>query len=461
MSDLSEKQPRDRTGQAETGDTGRDNPRPKNRFRKQNGKKHKKHRVEKPDAEAVREGGAPLRQNKPQKPKSEPDQQHGQDKRPKQQSWEKGKDREKDRRRERKRQDAPTSPDRESPRFAKDDLLPPEPPAEVDEFSLFRDREEEELIEAMPPDPTLDYVFGEPPAPEPEPEDGVEIVGVHFPQGAKVYYFDPVGRKIERGTKVIVETARGLELGEVAIGNRKVPPSDHTASLKPVIRIATPEDIAHVAGNASREAETMKICAAKVEARKLDMKLVGAQYTFDNSKLIVYFTAAQRVDFRELVRDLAQTFRTRIEMSQIGVRDEAKMLGGIGVCGRRLCCSVFLPNYAQVAIKMAKDQGLSLNSAKISGNCGRLLCCLRFEHPTYEKELAKLPTVDSLVETPDGRGKVTDVKPLCGTVKVKLDSAPDAVPGVYSAASITVIKRAAEKPDSRLDREDGGNNGSN
>ncbi len=460
MSDLNEKQPRDRTGQPETGEPARDNQRSKNRFRKQNGKKHKKHRVEKPDAEAAREGGAPLRQNKPPKPKSEPDQQHGQDKRPKQQPGEKGKEREKDKRRDRKRQDAPVTRDTETPSFAKDDLFLSEPGAADGEFSLFRDREEE-LIEAMPPDPTLDYVFGDPPAPEPEPEDGVEIVGVHFPQGAKVYYFDPVGRKIERGTKVIVETARGLELGEVAIGNRKVPPSDHTASLKPVIRIATPEDIAHVAENASREPETLRICAAKVEARKLDMKLVGAQYTFDNSKLIVYFTAAQRVDFRDLVRDLAQTFRTRIEMRQIGVRDEAKMLGGIGVCGRRLCCSVFLPNYAQVAIKMAKDQGLSLNSAKISGNCGRLLCCLRFEHPTYEKELAQLPTVDSLVETPDGRGRVTEVKPLSGTVKVKLDSAPDAVPGVYSAGSITVIKRAAEKPDSRGDREEGGNNAGN
>ena len=442
---------RDRRQPAPEGESPKENTN-RGKFRKQNNrKKHKKIRTQKPEAAELRQENKSEQQRPPRppkKPKPEQDRQSQE-----QRSRQPVSDREKEKRKpERQPRPAPASTEPAEP------ALSLELGDEDNDFLLSKEKEEA-LIAAMPPDPTLDAVFGDPPLPEPEPEDGVEIVGVHFPQGAKVYYFDPAGRKIAKGTKVVVETSRGFEIGEVAFGNRLVPTASVTGPLKPVVRIATAEDLAHAAENLAREPETMKICEAKVAAHKLDMKLVGAQYTFDNSKLIVYFTAAQRVDFRELVRDLAQTFRTRIEMRQIGVRDEAKMVGGIGVCGRRLCCSVFLPNYAQVSIKMAKDQGLSLNSAKISGNCGRLLCCLRFEHGTYEEALAKLPTVDSTVDTPDGRGRVTDVKPMSGTVKVKLDSAPDAVPGVYSADAITVVRRAAEKPDSRDEREDGEKNG--
>lgn len=417
------------------------------RYRRQDRrKKYKKNRpeAEKENLREARQEQPNQNKPKPQQPAEAPQERENVQQRPPRQQ-QKGGDR--DRRR--------NWPPQDANRTAQARETEPDPGllslglgSEESEYAVSREKEEE-LIAAMPPDPTLDSVFADPaPAPA-EPEEGVEIVGVHFPQGAKVYYFDPVGRKIPRGTKVIVETSRGLELGETAIANRKVPETDVTGQLKPVVRIATEEDIARNAENIAKEPGAMKICLEKIQYRRLDMKLVGVQYTFDGSKLIVYFTAAQRVDFRELVRDLAQTFRTRIEMRQIGVRDEAKMIGGVGVCGRRLCCSVFLPNYAQVSIKMAKDQGLSLNSAKISGNCGRLLCCLRFEHGTYEDELAKLPTVDSTVETPDGRGRVTDVKPMSGTVKVKLDSAPDAAPGTYSAESIKIIRRAAEKNDSK------------
>ena len=321
------------------------------------------------------------------------------------------------------------------------------PPVKDDGIFAGFQKEDDAVLDTMPPDPTLDAVFSDPAPAASAPEEGIEVVGVHFPQGGKVYYFDPAGRKLETGASVIVETARGIEVGEVAIANRKVPESEVVMPLKPVMRRATAEDLAHHADNKRREEAAAKICAQKAADHKLDMKLVGTQYTFDNSKLIVYFTAAQRVDFRELVKDLASTFHTRIEMRQIGIRDEAKMLGGCGICGRKICCSVFLPNYAQVSIKMAKDQGLSINSSKISGNCGRLMCCLRYEHGAYEEELSRLPTVDSVVDTPDGQGRVTEVRPIKGVVKVKLDSQPDAVPKVYSAETVKIIRRAAEKRD--------------
>ena len=435
--------PRDPAKQAENAE--QQGGRNRQRYRRQD--KRKKHKKNRPEAET--ENRREIRneqqvQNTPKKPQTPAEApQNRENVQQRQRQPQNGGNR--DRRRGPRPQDAGRN-DRPQETAPDPSVIALDLGGEDSEFAVSREKEEE-LIAAMPPDPTLDSVFADPePAPA-EPEEGVEIVGVHFPQGAKVYYFDPVGRKIKRGTKVIVETSRGLELGEVALSNRKVPEAEVTGQLKPVVRIATEEDIARNAENIAKEPGAMKICLEKIQFRKLDMKLVGVQYTFDGSKLIVYFTAAQRVDFRELVRDLAQTFRMRIEMRQIGVRDEAKMVGGVGVCGRRLCCSVFLPNYAQVSIKMAKDQGLSLNSAKISGNCGRLLCCLRFEHGTYEAELAKLPTVDSTVETPDGRGRVTDVKPMSGTVKVKLDSAPDAVPGVYRAENIKIIRRAAEKND--------------
>jgi cell fate regulator YaaT (PSP1 superfamily) len=277
---------------------------------------------------------------------------------------------------------------------------------------------------------------------------------VRFPQGGKVYWFDPAAVTFAAGDPVIVETARGTELGFVSIANRKVSASGIVQPLKPVIRKASEADIAHDADNRRRADAAIRICRAKVEKHGLDMKLVGAQYTFDNSKLIFYFTAAQRVDFRELVKDLAAEFRTRIELRQIGIRDEAKMLGGYGVCGRRLCCSYFLPNFAQVSVRMAKEQGLSLNSSKISGNCGRLMCCLRFEQSTYEKELAAMPAPGSVVNTPDGRGTVTETRPVGEMLKVRLDEKTDQPPKVYSLTDVTVISRAEfrnEGPDDDAD----------
>ena len=191
----------------------------------------------------------------------------------------------------------------------------------------------------------------------------------------------------------------------------------------------------------------MSICAEKIAARGLEMKLVGSSYTFDNTKLIFYFTAAGRVDFRELVKDLAAVFRTRIELRQIGIRDEAKLLGGYGVCGRKLCCASFLPNFNQVSIRMAKEQGLSLSSSKISGCCGRLMCCLRFEHETYEREIKLTPPVDSIVETSDGRGVVTENNPIAGTVKVRLDDKPSDPPKAYHRDTVNVISRGARRND--------------
>ena len=306
--------------------------------------------------------------------------------------------------------------------------------------------EEERIIDSMPPDPTLDSVFADVAEIRSEtPSEGTEVVGIHFPQGGKVYWFDPAGISFEKDDFVIVETARGSEMGSVALSNRKVPDTSIVQPLRPVVRKATDADLEHEEDNRRKAAAAIPVCRSKVEKHNLEMKLVGAQYTFDNAKLIFYFTAASRVDFRELVKDLASEFRTRIELRQIGIRDEAKMLGGYGVCGRKLCCSYFLPNFAQVSVKMAKEQGLSLNSSKISGSCGRLMCCLRFEQSTYEKELSSMPAPDSIVDTPDGRGTVTEVRPVGYTLKVKLDDKPDQLPRTYRLCDIKVIKKAEYK----------------
>ena len=321
-------------------------------------------------------------------------------------------------------------------------------------FADFTESKADEDYEPMPPDPTLDALFSdEPEAVEEEIENGVEIVGVRFAGGGKIYYFAPADIKFKVGDHVIVETSRGMEFGDIAIANRKVEPTKIVQPLRTVLRAATAEDIAHNADNHRKEEESLKICMQKVDAHKLDMKLVGAQYTFDNAKLIFYFTSADRVDFRNLVKDLASVFRTRIELRQIGIRDEAKMLGGLGVCGRKLCCSGFLPNFAQVSIKMAKEQGLSLNSAKISGNCGRLMCCLRFEQDTYEREIALMPPTDSVVDTPDGRGVVIDIFPISGNVKVRLNDKQDAAPKNYHMSTIKVIRAAENKKSSDKDSD--------
>ena len=259
-------------------------------------------------------------------------------------------------------------------------------------------------------------------APEQEGEDNtpVEIVGIRFRPTGKVYFFDPGALKLRPGSYAVVETARGLEYGEVSRGNTTVPQKQIVLPLRPVIRAATAEDDQHYADNKAREDEAFRICQEKIASHGLDMKLVEAEYTFDNTKLLFYFTSAGRVDFRELVKDLAGVFRTRIELRQIGIRDEAKLLGGLGTCGRPLCCASFLADFVQVSIKMAKEQNLSLNSTKISGCCGRLMCCLRYESDTYEEEIRRTPSVGSLVQTPDGVGNVIANNPLRGTVRVRL-----------------------------------------
>ena len=245
------------------------------------------------------------------------------------------------------------------------------------------------------------------------------IVGIRFKDGGKIYYFDPQDLIFSEGEHAIVETSRGTEYGTVAVGNKTVPEKEVVLPLRPVLRRATEEDDRIYEDNKRKEKEAAKICAAKIAEHKLEMKLVDVEYTFDNSKLLFYFTADGRVDFRELVKSLAAIFRTRIELRQIGIRDETKLVGGLGVCGRPFCCKKFLDDFAQVSIKMAKEQNLSLNSQKISGACGRLMCCLRYEHEVYEEELKKLPKLDSLVDTPDGRGVVCELNPLSGIVKVK------------------------------------------
>lgn len=268
----------------------------------------------------------------------------------------------------------------------------------------------------------------------------VEIIGVRFRPVGKIYYFDPDGMNIEKGTNVIVETARGIEYGEVVIANREVDDDKITSPLKKVIRIATDEDSEHLNDNISRAKEAFKICEKKIEQYGLEMKLIDAEYTFDNNKILFYFTAYGRIDFRELVKDLASVFRTRIELRQIGVRDEAKYVGGLGVCGKPLCCATFLGDFQPVSIKMAKEQNLSLNPTKISGTCGRLMCCLKYEQDAYEDLIKSTPKIGAFVSTPDGNGTVVEVNLIKGELKVRLNSAPDAVPKTYTRDQLKTIK---------------------
>lgn len=276
-------------------------------------------------------------------------------------------------------------------------------------------------------------------------EPTVEVIGIRFKSTGKIYYFDPAGNKLRKGEAAIVETARGLEYGDVAMGNAFVRESDTVPPLRPVVRVASAADRDHHKENKEKEDEAFRVCNEKIIAHKLDMKLIDAQYTFDNSKLLFYFTSAGRVDFRDLVKDLASVFKTRIELRQIGIRDEAKLMGGIGMCGRPLCCTLFISDFGQVSIKMAKEQNLSLNSAKISGICGRLMCCLRYEHETYEYEIKRTPPVDSLVSTANGNGIVTEIAPLAGTVKVRLLSSPDAPPKVYKRDEVVMLQKKQNK----------------
>ena len=247
----------------------------------------------------------------------------------------------------------------------------------------------------------------------------ITIIGVRFRTAGKIYYFDPAGRRIKTGDHVIVETARGIEYGYVVLGNREVEESKAVQSLKSVIRMATPEDEAVEAKNKEKEKAAFKICQEKIKKHNLEMKLIDAEYTFDNNKVLFYFTADGRIDFRELVKDLASVFKTRIELRQVGVRDETKIMGGIGICGRTLCCHSYLSEFIPVSIKMAKEQNLSLNPSKISGVCGRLMCCLKNEEETYEVLNSRLPGVGDYVLTSDGlKGEVHSVNVLRQMVKV-------------------------------------------
>ena len=250
----------------------------------------------------------------------------------------------------------------------------------------------------------------------------VKVIGVRFRTAGKIYFFDPGKLKISRNDHVIVETARGIEYGTVVGSRREVPPDKVTQPLKPVLRIATERDDEQEANNKKKEKEAFKICLEKIRKHGLEMKLIDAEYTFDNNKVLFYFTADGRIDFRELVKDLASVFKTRIELRQIGVRDETKILGGIGICGRELCCHSHLSEFIPVSIKMAKEQNLSLNPTKISGVCGRLMCCLKHEEETYEELNRRLPNVGDRVTTDDGfKGEVHSVNVLRQLVKVLID----------------------------------------
>lgn len=278
----------------------------------------------------------------------------------------------------------------------------------------------------------------------------VEIIGVRFRSSGKTYSFDPNGVKVKTGDRVIVETARGMEMGKVVASNHEADENEIVAELKPIIRAAAPEDLKQAAENEQKEKEAYKIAAKKISEHKLDMKLVGVEYTFDRSKIIFQFTADGRVDFRELVKSLAGIFKTRIELRQIGVRDEARQLGSIGICGRCLCCSTFLDDFSPVSIKMAKEQGLSLNPTKISGVCGRLMCCLQYEQNAYEDMLKKIPDRGTLVETPDGTGMVVDSATLKGQVKVKFTDGDTVLFKTYGIEDIKCLgkckcQRKAEK----------------
>jgi cell fate regulator YaaT (PSP1 superfamily) len=247
------------------------------------------------------------------------------------------------------------------------------------------------------------------------------VVGVRFKSVGKVYYFDPAEYDIKNGDNVIVETARGVEFGEVAMGVKEVADSEIVSPLKKVLRFASDEDKAHAEENRKKEKEAFTTCVKKIEQHNLEMKLIDVEFTFDNNKILFYFTSDGRVDFRDLVKDLAAIFKTRIELRQIGVRDEAKMMGGIGICGRCICCKSFIGDFQPVSIRMAKEQGLSLNPTKISGNCGRLMCCLKYEQNAYEDLIRTTPKQGHSVQTPDGNGVVTEVSLLTGQLKIALD----------------------------------------
>ena len=267
-----------------------------------------------------------------------------------------------------------------------------------------------------------------------------EVISVRFRGGCKNYYFDPCGHQVKMGDQVIVETAQGPEFATCTEGNHEVEDSAIVKTLSPMLRLATDSDRRTVEQNKKRESEAFDICEKKIAAHGLEMKLVNVSASFDGSKIVFYFTADGRVDFRELVRDLAGVFRARIELRQIGVRDEAKMIGGLGICGRPFCCSQFLDGFLPVSIKMAKEQGLSLNPVKISGACGRLMCCLKYEQEAYQDLLRTTPKVGALVSTPEGKGTVTEQNLLTRKLTIRLDKDPDGAPKVFKVSEVKVLR---------------------
>ena len=278
----------------------------------------------------------------------------------------------------------------------------------------------------------------------PVQEETLEVVDVQFRPGQKVYYFDPNGEKFAPGDHVIMDTARGVEFGLCAAGNHKISTKDAVAPLRKILRRATAQDEKINEENRARERRAFEVCTQKIQSHGLDMQLVSAECAFDGSKILFYFTADERVDFRELVKDLASVFHTRIELRQIGVRDKAKMVGGLGICGRPFCCASFLDDFQPVSIKMAKTQSLSLNPTKISGTCGRLMCCLKYEQDTYESLIRTSPKPESFVDTPEGRGTVVEADILRQRVKVQMENNPDTV-SVFSNEEIAILRNGKAK----------------
>lgn len=319
-------------------------------------------------------------------------------------------------------------------------------------------REKEEAEESFAVDiATAGYLVEDVPTGLPAPgEKTVTVVGVRFRHAGKVYFFEPGQLSLRVGEGVLVDTARGPEYGEVVLPRRRLSPRQIAQPLRAVLRIATPEDKKADAENRRLEEAALRVCGEKIALHKLDMRLVDAQYTFDHSKLLFYFTSEGRVDFRELVRDLAAVFHTRIELRQIGIRDEARLIGGLGMCGRPFCCATYLSDFGQVSVKMAKEQGLSINTSKISGCCGRLMCCLRYEQATYAAEAALTPKKDTWVETPDGVGTVTEAMLMSESVRVRLDGEESGETRVYHREDVTPFRpekktvpgKAGETPES-------------
>ena len=279
------------------------------------------------------------------------------------------------------------------------------------------------------------------------------IIGVRFKKPGKIYFFDSDGIEIEQGKHVIVETAMGKEYGEVAIANRTIPDDKLVKPLKKIIRVATNKDKKQHEENKEKEKEALKICEKKIKEHGLDMKLTDVEYKFDRSKLLFFFKADGRIDFRDLVKDLAAIFKTRIELRQIGVRDEVKNLGGNGMCGRELCCCSFLGNFETVSIKMAKEQNISLNPSKISGNCGRLMCCLKYEQEVYEEKLQNLPSVGAIVKTPDGKGEVDSIEILKEIVRVQFRDGDIVTYKKYNAKDIKILEDNKKENENQEEKE--------